>query len=42
MSFAFTNGNAGTITYTYNGVTVTKAIQRQVFAPLKTRCEAGD
>jgi hypothetical protein len=40
MSFVFTNGNAGTITYTYNGVTVTKAIQRQVFAPLKTQCES--
>jgi hypothetical protein len=42
ISFAFTGGNAGTMTYTYNGVTVTKAIQRQVFAPLKTQCEAGD
>jgi hypothetical protein len=40
MSFVFTDGNAGTITYTYNGVTVTKAIQRQVFAPIKTQCES--
>jgi hypothetical protein len=40
MSFVFTNGNAGTITYTFNGVTVTKPIQRQVFAPIKTKCES--
>lgn len=40
MSFAFTDGNAGTITYSFNGVTVTKAIQRQVFAPIKTQCES--
>jgi hypothetical protein len=40
MSFVFTNGNAGTLTYTYHGVTVTKPIQRQVFAPLKTQCES--
>jgi hypothetical protein len=40
MSFSFTNGNAGTMTYTYNGVSVTKLIQRQVFAPLKTQCES--
>jgi hypothetical protein len=39
MSFAFTNGNAGTMTYTFNGITVTKAIQRQVFGPIKTLCE---
>jgi lysyl endopeptidase len=39
MSFTFTNGNAGTMTYSFNGVAVTKAIQRQVFAPLKTQCE---
>ena len=40
MSFVFTNGNAGTITYSFNGVTVTKAIQRQVFAPIKTQCDS--
>ena len=39
MSFVFSSGNAGTITYSFNGVTVTKAIQRQVFAPIKTQCE---
>jgi hypothetical protein len=40
MSFDFTHGNSGTITYTFNGVTVTKSIERQVFAPLKTVCES--
>jgi hypothetical protein len=40
MSFAFTNGNAGTMTYTYNGTTVTKSIQRQVFRDIKTQCES--
>jgi hypothetical protein len=39
MSFNFTNGNAGTMTYTVDGVSVTKQIQRQVFATLKTQCE---
>ncbi|HUP30401.1 MAG TPA: trypsin-like peptidase domain-containing protein [Usitatibacter sp.] len=40
MSFAFTNGNAGTLTYTFNGVTVTKQIERFVFAPMKVQCES--
>lgn len=40
MSFAFTDGNAGTLTYSFNGVTVSKAIQRQVFGPIKTQCDA--
>jgi hypothetical protein len=38
MSFNFTTGNAGTLTYMYNGATVTKQIERFVFAPLKTQC----
>jgi hypothetical protein len=40
MSFAFTSGNAGTLTYTYNGTAVTKQIERFVFAPMKTQCES--
>ncbi len=40
MSFTFTNGNAGTMSYTVNGVTVTKAIQRQTFGTLRTQCES--
>jgi hypothetical protein len=38
MTFAFTSGNAGTLTYTVNGTTVTKSIQRQVFGALRTDC----
>jgi lysyl endopeptidase len=40
LAFNFTNGNAATMSYTYHGVAVTKSIQRQVFAPLKTKCES--
>ena len=39
MSFNFTSGNAGTLTYTVNGVPVTKAIQREVFASPATQCQ---
>ncbi len=39
MTLSFSNGNAGTISYTVNGVEVTKPIQRQVFGVLKTECE---
>jgi len=39
MTFDFQNGNAGTLTYTVNGVTVTKSIQRQVFRAITTECE---
>jgi hypothetical protein len=39
MSFTFTNGNAGTMTYTVDGVQVVKQIQRQVFSTPKTQCE---
>ena len=38
MTFTFTNGNAGTLTYTLNGATVTKSIQRQVFGAMRTDC----
>jgi hypothetical protein len=40
MSFTFTNGNAGTMTYVVNGITVTKQIQRQVFSAPATKCES--
>jgi len=39
MSFTFTDGDHGTLTYTVNGVSVTKSIQRQVFGNLRTDCE---
>jgi len=32
MSFRFTDGNTGTLTYTYNGAPVTKQITRQLFS----------
>ena len=38
MRLRFTDGNNGTLTYTYNGVTVTKAIQRQVFSSPVSTC----
>ena len=38
MSFLFSNGNSGTMTYNVNGVQVTKAIQRQVFSTPLTQC----
>ncbi|HET9578186.1 MAG TPA: hypothetical protein VFP44_10195 [Usitatibacter sp.] len=40
MSFAFTDGSHGTLTYTVNGVTVTKDITRQVFASPATDCDS--
>lgn len=33
------NGNAAMLTYTVDGVSVTRPIQRQVFGALKTRCD---
>jgi hypothetical protein len=42
MSFSFTDGDHGTLTYTYNGTSVTKAITRQVFGTLKTDCGSQD
>ncbi len=38
MRLRFTDGNTGTLTYTYNGATVTKAIQRQVFSNPVSAC----
>ena len=42
MSVAFTGGNAATLTYTVDGVSVSKAIARQVFGIPATQCEADD
>ncbi|MBX3714754.1 MAG: choice-of-anchor J domain-containing protein [Burkholderiales bacterium] len=38
MRFRFTNGENGTLTYSYNGTTVTKAITRQVFSTTTPAC----
>ncbi len=40
MTFTFTNGNAGTMTYTIDGVPVTKQIKRQTFGIPMTQCES--
>ncbi|MGZ5649649.1 MAG: trypsin-like peptidase domain-containing protein [Usitatibacter sp.] len=40
MSFTFSGGNAATLTYTVNGVSVTKQIQRDVFGMPRTQCES--
>jgi len=40
MSLNFTHGNQATLTYTVNGVSVTKQIQRQVFSSPKVECES--
>lgn len=40
MTFNFNDGNAGTMTYSVDGVSVTKQIQRQVFQNPKTQCES--
>ena len=42
MRISFAHGNSGTLSYTLDGVTVTKAIQRQVFATPATQCENVD
>jgi lysyl endopeptidase len=39
MSFNFSSGNAGTLTYSVNGVQVTKQIQREVFSSPTTQCQ---
>ncbi len=41
MTFAFTNGNAGTMTYTVDGVSVTKSIQRLEIGAIKPLCTQG-
>jgi hypothetical protein len=38
MRLAFSDGNNGTLTYTYNGTTVTKAITRQLFSSPVPAC----
>jgi hypothetical protein len=39
MTFTFSSGNTGTMTYSVNGSTVTKSIQRQVFSSPTTQCQ---
>ncbi|MGZ5039896.1 MAG: trypsin-like peptidase domain-containing protein [Usitatibacter sp.] len=39
MSFTFTSGNSGTLAYSVNGITVTKAIQRETFSSPTTQCQ---
>jgi hypothetical protein len=39
MTFNFSSGKAGTLTYTVNGVQVTKSIQREVFSSPTTQCQ---
>jgi lysyl endopeptidase len=39
LTFVPANGNSATLTYTFNGVTVSKQIQRQVFGSLRPQCE---
>jgi lysyl endopeptidase len=41
MRFDFTDGNTGTMTYTVNGATVVKSIQRLAFGELKTSCSGS-
>jgi hypothetical protein len=38
MTFSFSSGDAGTMTYTVGGVTVTKSIERQTFGALRPDC----
>ncbi len=38
MRFSFTNGNNGTLTYSVDGITVTKSITRQVFSSPVPSC----
>ena len=42
MRISFAHGNSGTLSYTVDGVTVTKTIERQVFASPATQCESAD
>ena len=41
MTFAFQSGNTGTLTYSIDGVSVTKPIQRQTFAASSPACVVG-
>ena len=38
MTLAFASGERGTLSYTFNGAAVTKAIERQVFAATAPAC----
>ncbi len=40
MSFTFSDANDGTLSYTVNGITVTKPIQKQVFGTRAAVCQA--
>jgi hypothetical protein len=40
MTFQFTDGKSGTLTYSVNGVTVTKPIQRYEFSNPKPQCSS--
>ena len=42
MTVSFTDGDDGTLQYTYNGVSVSKSITRQVFGALRTDCGPQD
>ena len=39
MTFAFSSGSTGTLTYTVNGVQVVKSIQRELFSSPMTQCQ---
>ncbi len=40
MALRFANGNDATLTYTVDGIPVTRRIRRQVFSSPRTRCES--
>ena len=40
MTFSFNGGNAATLTYSVDGTSVTKQVERQVFSNPKTSCES--
>jgi hypothetical protein len=42
MVVEFADGNSATLTYSVNGISVVKTIQRQVFASPTSQCEASD
>jgi hypothetical protein len=39
MSFSFTTGNQGLLSYTVNGASVSKSIERLTFGALRTSCD---
>jgi hypothetical protein len=41
MTFSFTDGDTGTMTYTVNGASVTKSIKRLEFKEIKAKCTQG-